>query len=322
MSAPRRLALRAAAAVAIGVLLLAGVAPARAAEPTPEERLLAKAQAIVILRGVFELKLAMGGQEQAIEIKSDAMGAVVDPSGLILALDPDAVAKRLQGSLQGLSVTIRTKSVKAVAPDGTEKDVVQVVRDGVLGLGFLQILDPGAPMAFVDLSAGGELATGAHLLGLKRLSRGFDHAPIVERCYVTHRLEKPRLVWSVSGDFDEMGLPVFDREGRPVGVLGFQQSSEAVALDDVASSFLPVALPLEPVRRALEQAKKRVPEAIAKAKASLEAGKDGEEAPMAPGAPKIPATPEAPEGPKPPDVPKGPETPKSPDVPKSPDGPK
>jgi len=79
----------------------------------------AKAPAIVVLRGVFELRIAMGERNQTMEIKSDGMGVVVDPAGLVLALDPDAVAKRLEGSLPGLSVSIRIKSLRLVGPDGT-----------------------------------------------------------------------------------------------------------------------------------------------------------------------------------------------------------
>ena len=317
MSALRRLAGCGAIAGAVVAGLCVGAAPVRAADaPTAEERLIAQAPAIVTLRGVFELRIAMAGQQQTIEIKSDSLGAVVDPSGLIVVLDPDAVAKRLEGSVTGLSVSIRTKGLKLIGADGSEQDVVQVVRDGVLGLGFLQVLDPAGPLPSIDLASGGSLAAGANLLGLKRLSRGFDHAPIVQRCYVTHRIEKPRLVWSISGDFDEMGLPVFDRDGRAMGVVSFQHAPEADDLAGAASSFQAVVLPLEPVLRALEQAKKRVPEALARAKGAAEGAKDGAATPTPPDPSKPEGAAPAPAAPNLPDAPGTPDAPKAPDAPK------
>ena len=44
----------------------------------------------------------------------------------------------------------------------------------------------------------------------------FDYAPALKRCYVTSRIESPRLVWDFDGEFKESGLPVFDATGTPV----------------------------------------------------------------------------------------------------------
>jgi len=80
-------------------------------------------------------------------------------------------------------------------------------------------------------------------------------------------------MWGVRGDFAEHGLPVFDRAGAPVGLATFQFGSEGIDMQAVMQGATPgrlCILPLDVIQRLIEQARKRVPEAIAKARSAKE----------------------------------------------------
>ena len=78
---------------------------------------------------------------------------------------------------------------------------------------------------------------------------------------ITSKIEVPRLLYDFDGSFFSKGLPVFDLAGKPVGVIGDQ--APAAGSGDASETFI---WPLKDVVRSMEQAKKRVPDALAKAK--------------------------------------------------------
>jgi hypothetical protein len=109
-------------------------------------------------------------------------------------------------------------------------------------------------------------------------------------------------MWNFAGDFGTEGLPVFDLEGRPVGVIARQNGSEG-ADDHGSDTFV---LPLKDVRRSLEQAKKRVAEAVAKAKQAKDSEKPEGATPAATGKEGAAPSPEPTPAPAPPTKPKDP----------------
>ena len=314
------------------VAALAGLvpAPAVAADPEPafEAQLAEKAPAIVSVKFVLKTRMSMGGQSQDEESNQEIRGVVVDPSGLVMVANDgfDGGASMMRAMLKqrgGDLSTSPTGLVVLYGNESTEHPAVLVARDSTLGLAFVQVIDAEAgKLPAVDLGQGGEPRVGQALFGVTRKGRGFDCAPAIDRLFVTGKLEKPRVAWSVSGEFGGMGLPVYDAAGKTVGVLSRVEASEGVeshggrgglgmlsALGAAAEGTC--VLPLSAVGKALEQARKRVPEAVAKAKEAA-APKDGEtpKAPDAPKAPDVPPAPDAPKAPDAPDAPKAPEQPK------------
>ena len=260
--------------------------PAHADDPSPDAVLEQRAPAIVSLK--FILK-ADGNESQ-----TEVLGTVIDPTGLVVLPNAD-----LGGD------GVKASDVKVLfGSDPKEWEAVIVARDKVLSLAYLQVLglgEKGVPA--IDFVAGPEPKLGLGLYGVSREGRGFDFAPSIQRCYVSSRVEKPRLMWGVSGDFATAGLPVFDMAGRAVGLLADQDSSEGAAQEGESTTTGTFLLPLADVTRSLAAAKKRVPEAVAKAEAAKkepppEAAPKAPEAPKAPDAPKAPETPKAPESPK------------------------
>jgi hypothetical protein len=281
-----------------------------------------KSQAVVSVKFVLKMRLDFGGQTQENEENGEIRGVVADASGLVMisndALEGNAgmfrrMMARRPGGGGGHGVTASPTDLKVLfGSESKEHDAVLVARDSNLGLAFVQILDlEGKTPPTVDLAKGVEPKVGQTLAVVGRHGRGFDCAPTVDRLQVTGRIEKPRPMWSVSGA-GRAGLPAYDAQGRIVGVLAVQSGSAGVEdggpMGGGEGIFL---LTLENVQRVLEQAKKRVPEAVAKAK---EAAAKEAEAGMAEAAPSD--TPKAPESPKAPEAPSAPEAPKGPGAPK------
>jgi hypothetical protein len=309
----RRLLVLALFALAASLAAPFGDRPARADEPTWQARLDAKAGSVVCVRFVLKTRISMMGQTDEQERKSEARGAVVDPSGLVMlangSLEGDfaggALAKMLgRGSLE-MSATPSNLNV-LFANESKEYPAVVVARDSNLGLAFVQILDlEGRKPEAVDLAKGADPQVGATLFGVTRRGRAFDCAPEIDRLFVTGKVDKPRPLWGVSGDFDGAGLPVYGADGVPVGVLAVQQGVDAGddagggggglssllgAASDVAASSGTFVVPVEAVAKSLAAARKRVPEALEKAaKAKADAAKaDAEKPPEPPAAPKPP----------------------------------
>jgi hypothetical protein len=112
------------------------------------------------------------------------------------------------------------------------------------------------PLAWVDLSRGTDPRLGQRLVGVTRRTARFDHAAVVERCYVASRLTTPRVLWGLGGEFGEAGHLVFDLEGRPAGVLVVQAGANEEDLDVLL-------LPIDVVRRSREAALAKAAEAAA-----------------------------------------------------------
>jgi hypothetical protein len=281
-----RLAVRAALAIVASALLASRAAPVRAAEPDYESLLLERAPAIVTVKYVLK--------SNDWESPSSVLGALIDADGLVVT----------SGWALGGGDSHATAMKVLIGNDPKENEAIVVARDSVLGLAYLRMLatPDGKPLTFVDLEKGVEPRIGQSLFGISRHGSGFDYAPSLQRLYLTSRVETPRAMWNFAGDFTVDGLPVFDLEGRPAGVIAHQSGSEG-ADEHGSDTFV---LPLKDVRKSIAQAKKRVPEALAKAKEAKEAAKD--EASPSPAPAKDGAKPPEP-SPAPAPAPKGPDAP-------------
>jgi hypothetical protein len=283
----KRLRVRATAAV-LTLLAAAAGASARAGDGPGADLLDRVAPAIVAVDQVYQVRLTYQGQvvmEQ--EMPAPGLGAVVDPTGLIVVGDVGHLTKAFERGMEGMSLVLAPRSMKVTFPgDPKEHDAVLVVRDSNVGVAFLQVLDLGdRKLPTVDLAQGGEgPRLGQDLLGVRRLGRGFDHAPEALRLSVSESILQPRRMWGLRGDFQEHGLPAFDLAGRPVGLVTVQFGSEGI---DMGAAMMgggiaarPCLLPLDVVRPLVEQAKKRVPEALEKARAAKEPAAPAEGAGM------------------------------------------
>ena len=275
-------------AAALSLALGAGTALA-AGDPALESLLAQRAPSIVSVKFVIKMRFGRpGGAMQEQEANREVRGLVVDASGLVLLANEslEGIPPNLKRMIrrQGAEVTGTPSDLKVLfGSDSKEYEAVVVARDTNLGLAYVQVTDAEAksPPA-VDLSKDAEIGVGQTLLTVTRKGRGFDCAPVLGRLLVSGKVEKPRPLWAVAGIGAPLGLPAFDAQGNAVGILTTQQGASGVEEDDPfagGGGSEVFVLPLDAVRRSLEQAKKRVPEAVAKAK---EANKESKEPAPAP----------------------------------------
>ena len=270
-----RLRVTATAIVAVAVVFSvvhSGALRAHADDPVPSPRLAARATDLEahlerVAPSIVTLKSLVnwGGDDESTTVSH---GVIVDPSGLIL----------LSGSELGFAGT-KVRSIHVIlGNDPKEWDAIFVARDSTLDLSYVQVLDLGAKaLPAIDLGSGVDPKIGQDLFGVSRTGRGFDYAPAIRRLYVTCRIDNPRKMWDFTGEFAEAGLPVFDLGGQAVGLLSNQQSVEG-GDDDGGSSSDVFLLPLDPVKRSLADARKRVPEALEKNEKAKAAAKEAEAA--------------------------------------------
>lgn len=204
---------------ALFVPLLAAIAAP--AQDSPITKLIdTVAPSVVTVRVVAEIELPpmMGGEKQ--ETKQEALGIVVDKSGLIMvptsATDPGAHLKMMFGD--EAEVTSTVTSLKVVVGNETKELVAAVVaNDEKIGVSYVKITELGdrqlTPLSF---DAKGTMALGASVYAVRRLAESFDFAPCVRRLEVSGQIKKPRPAWALSEGI-EPGSPLFDASGALCG---------------------------------------------------------------------------------------------------------
>ena len=212
--------------VVIAPNLSAATAPAPAADTQGAADVLARyAPAIVRVEAVLETRLNLGGQGEAEDSRLDVLGAVVSPGGLVMIWNSHISSARMTemmesaGRGEGMGIQVVPRSFTVMLPEG-EVPALLAATDSALDLAFLQLERPPAqPLPFVDFAKSARPAVGDPLLAVSRLGRGFDHAARLQTAHVAGLLKKPREAFIIDGDLTAFGLPVFDRDGAPVGAL-------------------------------------------------------------------------------------------------------
>lgn len=280
------------------VLLLAWSLAAPVSGDEAGARLLERyASAVVGVDAVIRAEMRMGGEGQEQEGKIEMVGAIVDPSGLVMVWNSSISSSRLKEMMEAsgsgggdFEVRIEPVSFHVVLTGSDERhSAFLAASDSQLDVAFLQ-LDrlPAEPLPVISFAALGEVAVGQELYAVSRLSPSFDRAAYYAPLEVAGVLSKPRRGWILSGDQSSLGLPVFDAAGRPVGVLATVISSvarDAGTMPWIGGSFgeggnnsgpLGVfLLPAAPVARAIELSKER---AVKLLEERREAGVEGVEA--------------------------------------------
>jgi S1-C subfamily serine protease len=204
-------------------------APAAGAPRTLEfEELLARvAPAIVSVKVVLKTEFNMGDSMQEQESMLDALGAVVDPDGLILLWNSQLSATRLMDAVRqmGEGEDFKLKMTPTdfrvtIAGDTTEYRAFLAASDSELDLAFLQLeTRPARPLASIEFGRSRPTRVGDTVFGVSRLSPAFDRAPFFETGRIAGRIAKPAKAFILDASPALLGLPVFDLEGHAVGAV-------------------------------------------------------------------------------------------------------
>lgn len=275
---------RTASALALALGLLGA---ARAQDPAQLKPLLEeKARSIAVVKLVLKVEIQVMGQTQDQEQRTTIPGVLVNDTGLVMITNSAVSAARMKEMFGGMDegeerfeVTMTPLSIKVIL-EGEEKehDAFLAASDARLDLAFLQIEELGerkvAPVQFPEDAA---LEVGQRVVGVSRLSEGFDYAPRLELGHVVGRIKKPRPAWLVSGAGEGVGLPVFDLSGKALGA--FSLISSGVRDEDeggmfgmggggMGGRFQVVLIPAGVVKGVIDQATTRAAEVAAERKKS------------------------------------------------------
>lgn len=223
----RRAAFRAAVGGIVGSVAGAAVAYAAPRALSHEELLAKVSPAIVSVKVVLKTEFNMGDSIQEQESVLDALGAVVDPGGLIVLWNSQLSATRLMDAVRqmGEGEDFKLKMTPTdfrvtLAGDLREHRAFLAASDSELDLAFLQLEErPEKPLVSVEFGRSRPARIGDTVVGVSRLSPAFDRAPFFETGRIAGRISKPEKAFILDASPALLGLPVFDLEGRAVGAV-------------------------------------------------------------------------------------------------------
>ena len=253
--------------------LLCGAGDARAQDARAAARDVVKRwqEAIVNVRVVLKTRMSMGGREmQSADDSVDAVGTVIDPSGLTVmslgSLNPGAMMNKIVGASAGggenrVDISSEPTDLKIRLADGRELPARIVLRDEDLDLAFIRpTTKPGAPLVAIDLAESAKPVLLEQVVVLSRLGRVGGWAASAALADVGAVIERPRTFYVLGGAPASMGTPAFTAGGRLVGLLTLRQvdpgrsSMFSLMGGAEAMGLLPVILPADDVLETAKQA--------------------------------------------------------------------
>lgn len=254
-------------------LVLALAATVRAEDTaTLGRQIRAKNQdALVTVKLVVKHNVTFGGQDRQNESKTEAIGVVIDPTGLTLislsTIDPSALMKaQMRGAQQEMKVDSEVKDAKIVLADNTEIPAQVVLRDKDLDVAYLRPTDkPAKPLTAIDLSKAAKPQLLDEVICLNRLGKIANRVVSVSLERVDALVERPRPFYVLgAGGTSGIGSPVFALNGAPLGIILIRNvpadgdANIATMFSGAAGGlgFMPIIVPaadlLEDAKQALE----------------------------------------------------------------------
>ena len=228
--------------------------------------------AVITVKLVVSYTMSVGGNDRQSESKTEAVGTVIDPSGLTVislsTIDPSSMLKARMRQMGDVKIDSAVKDAKLVLADGTEIAAEIALRDKDLDVAYvLPVEKPAKPLAAVDLTHAAKPQVLDQVICLNRLGKVADRVVAVSAERVDALVERPRPFYVLAaGGSSGVGSPVFSLSGEPLGVILIRNApSDSEA--NIASMFsggsglgiMPIIVPaadiLEDAKQALEAKK-------------------------------------------------------------------
>jgi S1-C subfamily serine protease len=257
------------------VWMLAGAVNAREQDARAAARDVVKKwqAAIVNVRVVLKTRMSMAGREmQSADDSVDAVGTVIDPSGLTVmslgSLNPGAMMNKIVGASMGsggsenrVDISSEPTDLKIRLSDGRELPAKIVLRDEDLDLAFIRpTAKPATPLVAIDLAESMKPVLLEQVVVLSRLGRVGGWASSAALADISAVIERPRTFYVLGGAPASMGTPAFSAGGKLVGLLTLRQvdpgrsSMFSMIGGAEALGLLPVILPAADVLEIAKQA--------------------------------------------------------------------
>jgi hypothetical protein len=227
--------------------------------------------ALVTVKLVVKYSMTFGGRDDQRESKTEAIGTVIDPSGLTIisltSIDPSTLMKnQMRGMSQEMKVDAEVKDAKIVLADNTELPATVVLRDKDLDVAFLRPTEkPAKPLTAIDLAQAGKPQILDEVVCLNRLGKVANRVVAVSLERIDALVERPRPFYILSpGGSSGIGSPVFNLAGDILGIVlirntptdGEANFASMFSGSSGSMGFMPVIVPaadlLEDAKQALE----------------------------------------------------------------------
>jgi len=202
--------------------------------------LLAKyGKAIVTIRVTSKQTMSMGGDSHAREKQSEIKGTVISAAGLTVAalssLDPSSKLRSMMGGKLGgdMNFESQVQDLKLVVDKTTEVPAEVILRDPDLDLVLLKPKEKQAEaMSFIDFGNSVVPKLLEQCVLLARLDAIGDYELGLMTGEIQAIVEKPRTFYIQSGELHSggTGLPVFNGEGKVVGLVQTKSSGPLASL--------------------------------------------------------------------------------------------
>ena len=184
---------------------------------------------VVTLQLVIKTSMSHGGEEgMKRESKSEATGAVIDPSGLIVTslsvTSPTDVFSSMMSSdsESKLDFSSELVDIKILLPDGRELPAKIVLRDKDLDLAFIRPKQkPAKPLVAIDFTKATKPGLLDQAITLYRLGTVASRSLAACPDRIQAIVEKPRTFYipGAASMAASLGAPVFAADSSPIGLL-------------------------------------------------------------------------------------------------------
>jgi S1-C subfamily serine protease len=191
--------------------------------------------AVVTVKISVKMRVSGDGQTSNEEQKSEIIGTVISPDGIILvplsATDPTDIISRAMGDNEesNFKMNVDVVELKVRTPEGLEIPGKVVLRDQDMDLAFIKLnKKPAHPMVYVDINKNASLSLLDDVIVMGRASASIYRSLCVNSEQVEVMVKKPQpfYILTHSGNASNLGSPVFDYNGRFVGIMVLRATTQ------------------------------------------------------------------------------------------------
>jgi S1-C subfamily serine protease len=174
-----------------------------------------------------------GSSEQKVEVN----GTVIAPNGLTVTSLASIDPRVGRGRGNSESSDSEFKEVKLRLADNTEIPAMVVLKDAELDVAFIAPIastGPAKTYPYLNLEDSGKPEVLGTYFDMTRLPKNMQRVPVIQTVSVLGLIEKPRRLILTTDQ--TLGCPVFDMQGKPLGIaLAYLSNNTAIQIVVVPS---------------------------------------------------------------------------------------